>query len=539
MAALAAYRAAAARHRAGGRGTAMVARVRTGSVVGLEGALVEVEVDLAQGLPAFTVVGLPDTAVQEARERVRAAIRHAGFTFPARRITVNLAPAEVRKEGAAFDVPIALGVLAAAGALDLPQSPVLFIGELSLDGALRHTTGVLPLVALARASGIGTVVVPACDAPEAALIEGVAVIGAPTLLSLVQHLTGEAPLSPFTRSITSLLDDQSPVVGPDLQEVRGQEHAKRALEVAAAGGHNLLFSGSPGAGKTLLARCLPGILPPLSPDEALEVTQIYSVAGLLPADEPLVRRRPFRSPHHTVSHAGLVGGGPSPRPGELTLSHRGVLFLDELPEFASHTLETLRQPLEDGVVTISRASGTVTFPARVTLVGAMNPCPCGFAGDPERACTCPDGAIRRYQRRLSGPLLDRIDIHLTVPRVSYHDLAVPTAGADVPPPPPAGEPSISVRTRVIAARARQQLRLAGTGMTCNAELTPAAVRDHCQPDGAAEGLLRTAVQRLHLSARGYHRVLKLSRTIADLAGADAIGAPHVAEALQYRPRIDE
>ena len=517
----------------------MVARVQTGSVVGLEGALVEVEVDLAQGLPAVTVVGLPDAAVQEARERVRAAIRHTGFTFPARRITINLAPAEVRKEGAAFDVPIALGILAASGAVELPSSPTLFLGELSLDGAMRHTNGVLPLVSLARANGIGTVIVPASDAPEAALIEEVQVIGAPSLLALVQHLNGEEPIPPFSRSGRPDLDDDRPVVGQDLADVRGQEHAKRALEVAAAGGHNLLLSGSPGAGKTLLARCLPGILPSLTPDEALEVTQIYSVAGLLPADEPLVRRRPFRSPHHTVSHAGLVGGGPSPRPGELTLAHRGVLFLDELPEFGTHTLETLRQPLEDGVVTISRAAGTTTFPARVTLVAAMNPCPCGFAGDPERACTCPDGAIRRYQRRLSGPLLDRIDIHLTVPRVSYKDLAVGTVGGASPPQPAPGEASSVVRARVLAARARQTARLVGTGQTCNAELTPAAVRDHCQTDAPAEALLRTAMQRLHLSARGYHRVLKLSRTIADLAGADVIGAPHVAEALQYRPRLEE
>ena len=517
----------------------MVARVQTGSVVGLEGALVEVEVDLAQGLPAITVVGLPDAAVQEARERVRAAIRHAGFTFPARRITINLAPAEVRKEGAAFDVPSALGILAASGAVELPSSPTLFLGELSLNGAMRHTNGVLPLVALARANGIGTVIVPASDAPEAAPIEEVQVIGVPSLLALVQHLNGAEPIAPFSRSGRPSIEDDLPVTGQDLADARGQEHAKRALGVAAAGGHNLRLSGSPGAGKTLLARCLPGILPSLTPDEALEVTQIYSVAGLLPADEPLVRRRPFRSPHHTVSHAGLVGGGPSPRPGELTLADRGVLLLDELPEFGTHTLETLRQPLEDGVVTISRAAGTTTFPARVTLVAAMNPCPCGFAGDPERACTCPDGAIRRDQRRLSGPLLDRIDIHLTVPRMSYRTwqwerLAEPRPRRPRPGRRQCGACACSCRTGT-----HHTARLVGTGQTCNAELTPAAVRDHCQTDAPAEGLLRTAMQRLHLSARGHHRMRKLSRTIADLAGADAIGAPHVAEALQYRPRIEE
>ncbi|MBI3971843.1 MAG: YifB family Mg chelatase-like AAA ATPase, partial [Chloroflexi bacterium] len=376
----------------------MLARVLTSAATGLECSLVEVEVDLAQGLPNFTVVGLPDAAVQEARERVRAAIRNSGYPFPMRRVTVNLAPAEVRKEGAGFDLSIAVGVLAAAEMVPLPQQPVLFLGELSLDGSVRHTTGILPRVALARDQRIGTVVVPAEDAAEAALVEGVTVIPVPTLLALSQHLTGERPIPPAAPgTLADQPDDEGPA--PDLSDVQGQEHAKRALEVAAAGGHNLLMSGSPGSGKTLLARCLPSILPPLTLDEALEVSKIYSVSGLLRLDRPLVRRRPFRAPHHTISHAGLVGGGTSPRPGELSLAHRGVLFLDELPEFGQHTLETLRQPLEDGLVTISRASGAVAFPAKVTLVGAMNPCTCGDYGDMLRSCTCSDAVIRRYPRR--------------------------------------------------------------------------------------------------------------------------------------------
>ncbi|HEX2034107.1 MAG TPA: YifB family Mg chelatase-like AAA ATPase [Chloroflexota bacterium] len=518
----------------------MLASVLTGAAVGLDCSLVEVQVDLAQGLPNFTVVGLPDTAVQEARERVRAAVRNSGYPFPMKRVTVNLAPAEVRKEGAGFDLPIALGVLAAAELVRLPQEPVLFFGELSLDGAARHTKGILPMVALAREQRIPTVVVPAVDAQEAGLVDGAQIIPAPSLAALVQHLNGECPIASFVASGPAPRGDDGEDDHHDLADVRGQEHAKRALEVAAAGGHNLLLNGPPGTGKTLLARCLPSILPPLTLEEALELSKIYSISGLLRPEEPLARRRPFRAPHHTISHAGLVGGGPSPRPGELSLAHHGVLFLDELPEFGHRALETLRQPLESGVVTISRASGALTFPARVTLVAAMNPCPCGYYGDTLRRCTCDDGTLRRYRRRLSGPLLDRIDMHLDVPRIPYDKLAVELA--ELPPAGEAGaagptvESSATVRRRVVAARERQRARLQRSGLRCNAEMGPAEVSRFCRPQPEAAALLHTAMRRLQLSARAYHRVLKLARTIADLAEAEVIGVTHVAEALQYRPR---
>jgi len=392
----------------------VLAKVLTGTTIGVDSALVEVQADLSQGLPRFDVVGLPDAAVQEARQRVRAAIKNSGFSFPTQRITVNLAPAEVRKEGAGFDVPIAIAVLTAAGVVRPPAQEMLFLGEVSLDGTLRHTNGVLPMVALARERKISHVVVPAMDAAEASLIDGVTVLPITSLGELAGYLNGQATIAPYANGVHS--DHGLPALGPDLSEVRGQEHAKRALEVAASGGHNLLLTGPPGSGKTLLARSLPGILPPLTLDEALEVSKVYSISGMLKPESPLVRRRPFRSPHHTISHAGLVGGGSPARPGEISLAHRGVLFLDELPEFGHHTLESLRQPLEDGVVTISRATGAVTFPAKLTLVGAMNPCPCGYYGDSARACVCADGTLARYRRRLSGPLLDRIDIHVEVPR---------------------------------------------------------------------------------------------------------------------------
>ena len=513
----------------------MHTRVNSGAVIGLDGEPICVEVDISSGMPKTTIVGLPDAAVDEARERVRSAIRNAGAGFPTKRVTVNLAPAHIRKEGAGYDLPIAVGMLVATGQVcESAVQDTMFLGELALDGELRHVRGVLPVAAAARDASVRRIVVPTVDAEEASLVEGIEVVAVDSLRDWIEIATEERPLSEaiWRRTSDHVEQPESAHDGYDFSDVRGQEHVKRALEVAAAGGHNLLMCGPPGAGKTLLASCLPGILPPLTFSEALEVTKIASVSGMT-GENKLVRERPFRSPHHTISNAGLVGGGQRLRPGEVTMAHRGVLFLDELPEFSVRALETMRQPLEDRHITISRANGTVTYPADICLIGAMNPCPCGNFGT-DQHCTCTDGAVYRYQHRISGPVLDRIDLFVDVPRVEVRKLVESDSSA----PPPSTEPSTAVRARVVRAREVQRARFSECGPNSNASLSAREVNEHCYAvlEDRARTLIHEAVDRLNLSARGFHRVLKVARTISDLAGSETISAQHVAEAVQYRRR---
>ena len=503
----------------------VLASLRTAALFGLDACPVHVEVDVSFGFPSFTMVGLPDASVRESRDRVRSAIRNSGYEFPPHRITVNLAPADVRKAGASFDLSIALGILAASGVVERREiADLVLLGELSLDGSIHPTRGVLPIAAAARRDGLAGLLVPAPNASEAAIVAGLDVYAVTSLTHAVTVLNNPASVSPCSPFPPDLSDPPHQPDFPDLADVRGQLLARRALEIAAAGAHNLLLVGPPGAGKTMMARRMAGILPPLTFDEALEVTAVHSVAGLLRADARLLTGRPFRAPHHTISDAALVGGGSQPRPGEVSLAHHGVLFLDEMLEFNRHVLEVLRQPLEDGAVTIARAARTAVFPARFVLVGAMNPCPCGFAGDPARECRCTPQQILKYRGRLSGPLRDRLDLTVDVP-------ALDPATLDSPAP---GEPSAGVRARVVAARTRQRDRYSDSGIRTNAALSPALLRAHCGLDRRAARLLHSAARRMALSARAYDRVRKVARTIADLAGEADVGADHIAEALQFR-----
>ena len=504
----------------------MVCKVTTSTVIGLNSYKVEVEIDLVNSLPSISIVGLPDTSISEAKERVRSAIKNSSFNFPQKKVVINLAPADIRKEGTNFDLPIAVGILIEEGVIEQEKTEkTAFLGELSLDGTLRKINGVLPHVIGLKECGIKIVVVPEENAKEASLCEGITVLGANNLNEVVNHFIDEPLKQTKTNIEEYLAKGMEQEYLYDFKDVKGQQKAKKALEIAAAGGHNILMTGTPGSGKTLMAKCFASILPPLELSEALELTKIYSISGLLASDNPLMTERPFRAVHHTASANGIIGGSGNPKPGEITLAHRGVLFLDEIVEFPRHVLEVLRQPLEDGEVVISRAKHSVKYPSDFMLLAAMNPCPCGFLGDKEKQCTCTEYQINRYRSKLSGPLLDRIDIQIDVPRLTTDELLNSTEMA---------EPSEQIRKRVVAARKIQKERYKDEGILTNSELTSKQVKKYCQTDEASKELLKMAIKKYQLSGRRYDRILKLARTIADLENCEKINSKHITQTLQYR-----